>query len=208
MANIDNARGLVPYNMQSSEALTRMTPYYVSTGANIGIGAPVVKTGTANTVDISTLSGQLAGFEHYKAGQLPVVAHATAGAGNAITGVVVAVARNPAAAGSIVRHKDTAVDSVVYVNDDPDTIYEMQCDGTLAATDIASGFDFAGTSLDTDTGNSTAEIDSTSAGTGGTEQLKVLRVSPDPNNNDISSANCNFLVKITNHTESNSNAGI
>lgn len=212
MANVDAPFGArLVRDAHGRPMGARINAYYVpSTDSNnIFIGDFVTVTGTSNTADIGTLSGHVAGYEEYKAGQLPAVAKSTAGVGNAITGVVVGVAGNPSTlASASPDYRRASTDAVVLVCDDPDALFEMQCDGTLAATDIGNNFDFAATAGSTTTGLSKNEIDNTSAGTGATVQLKLLGVSRDLKNNDVSSANCNFLVKINNHTLDSNIAGV
>ena len=84
------------------------------------------------------------------------------------------------------------------VYDDPYIVYEIQCDGTMAANSVNANADTTSTgSGSTVTGRSIAEISST-VGTA-TAQLRIIGYSKDPDNSDSSSANGNVYVLINEH---------
>jgi hypothetical protein len=85
-----------------------------------------------------------------------------------------------------------ASDIVAYVWDDPQIVFEVQHDGTGTAAMNFGGFDAVGLSGSTATGNSTAELDTTSVTTSG--NWVQIGISKDPENSDTSSANCNAYV--------------
>ena len=95
---------------------------------------------------------------------------------------------------------NTATDIVGFVTDDPYQRYEVQSDnaGASAQTDIGNVADIvyaAGSSPDY---VSKVELDDSDLATSD-GQLKVIGVSRDPENNDLSSANVNFVVTINEH---------
>ena len=95
---------------------------------------------------------------------------------------------------------NTATDIKGFVTDDPYQRYEVQSDnsGASAQTDIGNVADIvyaAGSSPDY---VSKVELDDSDLATSD-GQLKVIGVSRDPENNDLSSANVNFVVTINEH---------
>ena len=96
------------------------------------------------------------------------------------------------------------IDAFVY--DDPNKLFEVQCDGTIAQAGIGDNANIAYTAGSTVNGQSKLEISSTLAG--GTANLRIIRISEDPDNSDISSANANWIVRINEHLYYNQGAGI
>ena len=95
---------------------------------------------------------------------------------------------------------NTASDIKGFVTDDPYQRYEVQSDnsGASAQTDIGNVADIvyaAGSSPDY---VSKVELDDSDLATSD-GQLKVIGVSKDPENNDLTSANVNFVVTINEH---------
>ena len=95
---------------------------------------------------------------------------------------------------------NTASDIKGFVTDDPYQRYEVQSDntGASAQTDIGNVADIvyaAGSSPDF---VSKVELDDSDLATSD-GQLKVIGVSRDPENNDLTSANVNFVVTINEH---------
>ena len=85
-----------------------------------------------------------------------------------------------------------ASDIVAFVYDDPQLVFEVQGDGIGVVADIFSGFDLVGTSGSTLTGRSTQELDTSTTGTSG--QFKMIGISKDPNNSDVTVNNTNVYV--------------
>ena len=95
---------------------------------------------------------------------------------------------------------NAATDIKGFVTDDPYQRYEVQSDnsGASAQTDIGNVADIvyaAGSSPDF---VSKVELDDSDLATSD-GQLKVIGVSKDPENNDLTSANVNFVVTINEH---------
>ena len=82
-----------------------------------------------------------------------------------------------------------------YCYDNPQQLYEVQTSGTLDQTDVSALIDqdtyVAGSSID---GLSNVEIGGTSKFTTG--QVRIVRVTGDPSNNDTGSANSNWVVRL------------
>ena len=95
---------------------------------------------------------------------------------------------------------NTATDIVGFVSDDPYERFEVQSDnsGASAQTDIGNVADIvyaAGSSPDY---VSKVELDDSDLATSD-GQLKVIGLSKDPDNNDLTSANVNWVVTINEH---------
>jgi len=93
-----------------------------------------------------------------------------------------------------------ATDIVGFVSDDPYERFEVQTDnsGASAQTDVFMNYDILYAAGDSANYVSKVELDdsTTSASSG---QLKVLGVSKEIKNNDLASANTNFVVTINEH---------
>lgn len=204
MANNDTPFGLRPVKHRNGAPYNGATkPYYIpaSYGTALFIGDPVVKTGTSNTSEVSA-----AGLGVFPVGTLPEINKATAGDGNAITGVIVGFAGNAEAA----VYNAASTERVAFVCDDPDVEFEMQADGAIAATQVGLNAVLIYThSGDTSTGLSGAELDTTSdvPAADASNQLTIQSVVNRPDN-EAASAYTKVLVKINNHTEAHGALGI
>lgn len=126
------------------------------------IGDPVVFAGSAD------------------ANGVPTVTLATAGAGYPVLGVIVGF-ETDATYSTIYRADDTA--RYCWVNIDPMTIYEVQCDGTFAATMVGANAVFASGSGSTTTGLSAYTLYITTTPTAAaTYQMLILGVARRPDN--------------------------
>ena len=93
----------------------------------------------------------------------------------------------------------TNIDAYLY--DDPFTLFEAQCDGTIAKTDIGKNTDSVLGTSSTVNGLSKTEIDSGSEATTAGLQVKIIGISKDPENSDASSANANWYVMWNEHVK-------
>ena len=95
---------------------------------------------------------------------------------------------------------NTATDIVAFITDDPNQIYEVRSNnaGASAQTDVFMNADIELTAGNAANYVSKAELNDSTLSTN-TAQLKVLGVSKDIDNNDLASANCNFVVMINEH---------
>jgi len=95
---------------------------------------------------------------------------------------------------------NAATDIVAFVSDDPYERFEIQSNnaGASEQTDIFNCADISFAAGDSANWVSKTELDDgTLSATDG--QLKILGVSKDPDNNEIGSANVNFVVEINEH---------
>lgn len=204
MANIDAPKGLQPYQPASGGVYTGGTnDYYIpaSYGTALFIGDPVVKTGTSNTAEVKAVGGT------YEPGTLQEINKATAGQGNAITGVIVGFR---ALEDDSKTYNTASTERIAIVMDDPSTRFVIQGDSATAyaATMAGANCELVYThSGSTSTGLSGAEADlSTIGASDATSQLKLLALVNDPSNEIGTHAK--IIVKINNHTEAPNTAGI
>jgi len=204
MANIDAPFGLRPLRHRNGAPYNgAVNPYYIASDvAALFIGDPVVKTGESNTAAITVPGGG-----HSPIGTLPEVTKATAGDGNAITGVIVGFAALPD--NLSLKHNTANTERVAFVCDDPDVVFEIQADGTIAAAQVGLNavliYTNAGSAI---TGYSGAELDTTIdvPAADASNQLTIQRVVNREDN--AAGANARVEVKINNHTESNATLGL
>ena len=104
---------------------------------------------------------------------------------------------NVTATGSI--SGSTNVDAYIY--DDPYTLFEAQCDGTIAKTDIGKNTDTILGTSSTVNGQSVTEIDSGSEATTAARQVTIIGITKDPENDDASSANANWHIMWNEHVK-------
>ena len=102
---------------------------------------------------------------------------------------------NVTASGSITG--GTTIDAYIY--DDPFYLFEAQCDGTIAKTDIGKNTESVLGTSSTINGLSVTEIDSGSEATTAGLQVRITGISKDPDNSDASSANANWYVMWNQH---------
>ena len=102
---------------------------------------------------------------------------------------------NVTASGSI--SGGTTIDAYIY--DDPYYLFEAQCDGTIAKTDIGKNTESVLGTSSTINGLSVTEIDSGSEATTAGLQVRIVGISKDPDNSDASSANANWYVMWNQH---------
>ena len=126
-----------------------------------------------------------------------------AGAGGAITGVLNGIfytdanTNKPTWANHLAA-SNTATDIVGFISDDPYERYEIQSNNAAASatTDIFNVADIvyaAGSSPDF---VSKVELDDSTLAAGSSATLQILGLSRDPSNNDVGSANVNWVVRI------------
>jgi hypothetical protein len=89
-----------------------------------------------------------------------------------------------------------AAEAQAFVYDNPDDLFEVQSEGTLVRATVARAVDMAYTTGATINGRSKEEISVTA---GADLAVRVVRISGDPANSDIGSANANWIVKFNQH---------
>lgn len=180
-------------------------PYYVpSTDSNnYFVGDVVVIKGASNTTDILA-QNETGGATLMPAGTLPSVGIVTAGATNPITGVIVRVGWDPTDTARA-PYRKASTEAVVWVEDSPDVLFEARMLGATVLTSTGIN-DTASVSLGTGstvTGRSGHGIDSATlqTSTGTTYQIRLMGLSRDLLNNDLSVVNPKVYCKINVSTE-------
>ena len=101
----------------------------------------------------------------------------------------------------------TVGDIEAFVYDDPNQLFLIQDAGTLAQTNVGNNADIAtyvaGSTIN---GQSKVELSATAAATAAT--FRIVRISEDPENSDISSANANWVVRYNEHLYYDNSTGI
>jgi hypothetical protein len=92
-----------------------------------------------------------------------------------------------------------------FIYDDPNKLFEVQANGTLAQTAVGDNADQVYAAGSTINGASKSELGSVA---GGTAQFRIIRICEDPSNSDISSANSNWIVRFNEHLYYNNAAGV
>ena len=101
----------------------------------------------------------------------------------------------------------TVGDIEAFVYDDPNQLFLIQDEGTLAQTNVGNNADIATyVAGSTVNGQSKVELSSTAAATAAT--FRIVRISEDPENSDISSANANWVVRYNEHLYYDNSTGI
>ena len=102
-----------------------------------------------------------------------------------------------------------ASDIKAFVADDPYERFEIQSNNTAASaqTDVFMNYNIEVTAGDAANNVSKSELNDSTTTTG-TAQLKVMGVTNDIDNNDLASANVNFVVMINEHLYNAKNNGI
>lgn len=204
MANTDAPFGLRPMRHRNGAPYNgAANAYYIANDDSaLFIGDPVVKTGESNTAGVTA-----PGAGSFPAGTLPEVTKATAGDGNAITGVIVGFAADPSNLDK--AYNPASNERVAFVCDDPDVVFEIQADGAIAAAQVGLNAVLIYTNGgSTTTGLSGAELDTSSdaPAADASNQLTIQRL---VNREDVETgANAKVEVKINNHTEAHAVIGI
>ena len=93
----------------------------------------------------------------------------------------------------------TNIDAYIY--DDPYYLFEIQCDGTIAKTDIGKNADTTLGTSSTVNGQSKTELKTSGAATTAALQLNIVGITKDPENDDASSANANWHIMWNEHVK-------
>jgi len=96
------------------------------------------------------------------------------------------------------------------VIDDPSATFEIQANAAMPVADLFGNFDIVDNSPvgRTASGVSSMELAVSTGATTAGLALKAIDISQDPENDDVSSANTNVVVKINNHLFSAGTAGL
>ena len=102
-----------------------------------------------------------------------------------------------------------ATDSIAFVIDDPNVVFEIQCNAAFPVADLLGNFDIVYTSSgSTVTGISGAELNVSDGATTATLSVKAIDITEDPDNDDVSSDATNVYVVIQNHIFGQKSAGL
>ena len=86
-------------------------------------------------------------------------------------------------------------DGIGFVNDDPMQEYIVKSDAAVAQTKIGDAFNIKNfTASDAKNGQSTAFLAVDGVTGANTKMFRVVRSAEDPDNEDLSAANCNIVV--------------
>jgi hypothetical protein len=201
MANPDAPFGLRPVRYRSGAPYNgACRPYYIGTGDSTAlfIGDPVIFAADSNSA--------AEGDGRHPAGTLGVVARATAGAGNAVLGVVVGVEwlhRD-----SLI-YREASTERVIYVADDPNLVFHIRDDGagTPGAGNVGLNADIIFTHAgSTFTGISGAELSGASLEADLDSQLFVLGAASFPDNS-VAQDFCIWEVYLNTHLYQGGAAG-
>ena len=129
-----------------------------------------------------------------------------AGAGGAILGSINGVFFTDATTSmpTFANHlnaSNTATDIVGFISDDPYERFEIQTNntGASAKTDIFNVADIEYTAGSSPDFVSAVELNDSTLAQGSSATLQILGLSRDPDNNDVGSANVNWIVRINEH---------
>lgn len=200
MANINAPMGLAPYSTLTGAAWNgQANMYFIDSGngSAFSIGDPVRLSGTGDTRGV------------------PGVQLATAGTGNAVTGVIVsagglvngAFVADPTNLNTTVIPATKTKSYYVLVADDPNILFIIQEGGAgaaLAATDIGNNFNLlSGTNSGYVSGWT---LDNASAANTATLQLRLMGLVQRSDN--AFGTYAKWLVKINNHSYAAGTAGV
>ena len=102
-----------------------------------------------------------------------------------------------------------ASDIIAFIIDDPMVVFEIQANTAFPIADLLGNFDIVYTSAgSTKSGIAGAELDVATGATTAGLPLKVIDISEDPENDDVSSANTNVYCVIQNHIFGVKGAGL
>lgn len=162
MANVDAACGLRPVKVLGGGSPQPSGGYSIASGyaANIFFGMPVEMTGTGTNI------------QQAAAGNVDNI--------GVFAGVAYTNAQGKRVFSKFWPASTVATDVEAFVYDDPNIIYEAQCDA-LAEADVGLLTDWDGVTGSTTTGMSTAELAASSGATTG-QSLRILRLVDRPDN--------------------------
>ena len=204
MANKDASFGLkLIGHLGGGAHQARVRKYYVRSdyATALYVGDPVIDAGSSNTAVVRV------GMEKHGIGTLPTINKCAEGDTDVILGVIVGFEQAVRASGG--PYGAASTERVALVCDDPEALYIIQADGSVAATDIMANanviFTNAGSTV---SGLSGVELDTSSMTTTSTFQLKILGNADIPGRNTLGSSWPVLVVKINNHRYGNVVAGL
>ena len=190
MANTDAPFGFRPVMHKGGAPYNGAANLYLATcGTSLFIGDPVLITGQSNSAELNGMPP----------GSVPIVNVVGTTDVSPISGVIVGVV--PTDATSTTYYAGTKTATQVWVCDDPDMLFEVQCDGTITQEEVGNAAVMVTTHAgSTTTGRSGSEISATLA----TQGVYVLERLAPRADNDLASANAKCWVSVRKHTRSHS----
>lgn len=194
MANVSRVNGFRPVlHIDGSPWNGQVTRYFASSSDGTAIfQGDLVKLSTASDTQGQTVIPGVGAI-----GGVPGVTKFVAGTDSAAVGVAVGFTINPLNLNSP-QYRAASTASYVLVADAPDTVFEVQYTGTIAATSFNKNANVTDAGGSTVTGQSGETVDGTTVATTATLPLRIhgaiQRV-----DNDITAANPKVLVYINNH---------
>lgn len=194
MANVSRVNGFRPVlHIDGSPWNGQVTRYFASASDGTAIfQGDLVKLSTASDTQGQTVIPGVGAI-----GGVPGVTKFVAGTDTAAVGVAVGFTINPLNLNSP-QYRAASTASYVLVADAPDTVFEVQYTGTIAATSFNKNANVTDAGGSTVTGQSGETVDGTTVATTATLPLRIhgaiQRV-----DNDITAANPKVLVYINNH---------
>ena len=194
MANVSRVNGFRPVmHIDGSPWNGQVTRYFASASDATAIyQGDLVKLSTASDTQGQTVIPGVTSL-----GGTPGVAKFVAGTDSAAVGVAVGFTINPLNLNSP-QYRPASTAMYVLVADAPDTVFEVQYTGTIAATSFnknANVTDAGGSAV---TGQSGETVDGTTVATTATLPLRI-HGAVQKVDNDITAANPKVLVYINNH---------
>lgn len=196
MANIDRPGGLVPVKTINGAPWNGQTNMYLipsTDGTATFIGDLVKLAGSAGAAGVVVNGIDVEG--------MPTIAQSAAG--DLHVGVVVGFLPNQD--NLVLRHRAASTNRIALVCDDPSVIFEIQeVSGGTALTAAAVGLNANAVvgSGSTTSGLSGMELDNSTEATTADLDLKILGMSPRPDNSI--GEHCKWLVQINTHSYGNS----
>ncbi|CAB4169499.1 hypothetical protein UFOVP1302_22 [uncultured Caudovirales phage] len=209
MASTNSPYGLRPINLLGGQAYAGSTRLYAispSYAVNIQYGDPVIIINTGSTA--AALRGNLARFN----ATTTATTVTSTGGGFGFVGVFVGCTFTDPTYGKVFRQNYTASNAATdiegYVVDDPDALFQVQADGTLAATTLGCNASL----IQTVAGNSGANINSgvslqaSSVATTSTLPVRIVDF-VDSTTSQIGDAYTDVIVRINTHFHRTGNTG-
>lgn len=189
MANNNIKSGLTPlYRLDGLPISNPIEVYVPDTNTTpIGVGDPLVVTGTANSTII----------QGRQVGAMPEVIRATAGSAGPISYVCTGVVLQTE--GSTTYRVASTTRILQAVPADGQTVYGIQSNGTAALASVGANADIVFTTTpNTVTGQSGAELNESTVATTATLQLKILNLIPVIDNTIGSAGKYEVLINTAN----------
>jgi hypothetical protein len=95
-----------------------------------------------------------------------------------------------------------------FVQDDPNQLFEVQVSGAMTLANVGETANLVYTAGSTHSGTSKAEVNSETFSTGANTAVKIVGLSGDPENSDLTANNANIVIKFNKHLYSANTAGI